>query len=100
MFGGGGGGGGNEGEKKDVYRDDEKKSVYRDGKKRDFYRESGLLLSAEKEGSAYVDAAMRNAEMLGCRVAGLKGKGECGEGVGDWGGRGGGGVCELGEWVG
>lgn len=30
---------------------------------------------------------------------GVEREGGCGEGVGDWRGRGGGGVCELGEWV-
>ena len=38
------------------------------------YRESGVILSAENEGSDYAQSAMRNAEALGYRVEGLGGR--------------------------
>lgn len=38
------------------------------------YRESGIILSAEKDGSEYVRRAMGNAEGLGYRVEGLRSK--------------------------
>ncbi|KAL6718996.1 hypothetical protein ACLMJK_003231 [Lecanora helva] len=38
------------------------------------YRESGIVLTADKEGSSYVDEARENTERLGCHVESLKGR--------------------------
>ena len=46
------------------------------------YRESGIILSAEKGGSAYVECAYRNARGLGYRVQGLRDKEEVGRALG------------------
>ncbi len=46
------------------------------------YRESGVILSAEREGSAYVESARANAEGLGYRVEGLEGREAVGRALG------------------
>lgn len=52
------------------------------------YRESGVLLTADGEGSAYVRQARENARGLGCRVEGLGSKEEVGTVLGTGGGGG------------
>ena len=60
------------------------------------YRESGIILSAEKGGSAYVERAYRNARGLGYRVRSLRDKEEVGRALGTGGEGGESGYANLG----